>query len=157
MNELVKEYIEARQELINLVSKFQKEKRENVLFGNWTLKDIIAHLTGWAEHQTEVLQNLRKNKINKRIENIQAYNRQSVAKRKVINLNETYEEFIKITDSLISEYMDLPKNLWKKTIWKNKKYTPEKYITIEIRHYRKTHGPQIQEFLKNHPPKIAGR
>jgi len=150
MNGYLEEYIESRKELIRVIRKFPINLREKAFLGEWSLKDIIAHLTGWAEHQAKVLRDLINCVHIEYVGNIQEFNEKSVAKRKDQTWRKIYAEFIKVTAELITLYGDLPKKLWKKKIWQDKKYTPEKYIKIEIRHYIKTHIPQIQQVINNY-------
>jgi len=58
-----------------------------------------------------------------------------VALRKKVSWEKVYQEFIKTTNSLIKAY-------------RNQKTIPKKLIDIEIRHYQKTHAPQIEKVLK---------
>lgn len=151
MNRLLKEFKTARKNLISCVNKLPKDKRGDILFNKWSLKDILIHLTGWARYQYITLRNFRMGRELISPQNLEfSINDSLVAEKRRSHWRSIYDGFIKVSDQLIAEYEDLPQRLWGKKIWKGEKTTLKEFIAIEIRHYRNTHGPQINKVLKQY-------
>lgn len=149
MKTKVDELKKAREGLVDLINGFPKKKREAILFDKWSLKDILVHLTGWANYQIEALEKLKSGKEQEIVKNLKnSINDEFVKSKKKIDWDKVYQDFLAATDSLAKQYQSLPKQLWGKRFYKNKKTTPKEFIDIEIRHYNNTHGPQIKKFLK---------
>lgn len=149
MNNLVQELIDARKSVIEAVEKVDKSKRAKVFVGEWALKDMLAHLTGWAKYQMEVIAAISKGQIPPEPGNIDGFNKKSTEERAKIMWARIYAEFVESGQKLVDAYKGVKNKDWKKLLWKNKKTTLEKFIDIEIRHYKKTHLPQILELLKD--------
>lgn len=150
MKKLIKEFEEAKQDLIKIINSFPEEKREKTLFDKWSLKNLLSHLTGWGNYQISTLKQFKRGAepiVPKSLKS--SINDVFVSKRSPWSWNKVYDEFLRISQDLIDEYRGLPGKLWKKEIWKNKKTTPQEFIKIEINHYRKTHGHQIKRILKS--------
>jgi hypothetical protein len=45
MNELLCQFINVRDEFLETVQRFPAPRRSEVLFGEWSIKEVIAHLT----------------------------------------------------------------------------------------------------------------
>lgn len=134
--------------LIETVDCFPKEKRELILFDQWSLKDILVHLTGWAKYQIKTLKEVQKGKLAETLPNLKSLiNENLVAKRKKSSWERIYQEFLMASQKLVKEYRQLPNQFWQKKVYKNKATTVADFIQIEIKHYQKTHGPQIEKAL----------
>lgn len=152
VNNLIKEFKEARADLIDTVKQFPKDKKEEVLFDKWSLKDILVHLTGWGLHQIDTLRKFQKGKRIITPDNLKAsINEDRVAKGKNVDWDTVFKQFINIGEELVLEYDSLPSSLWDRRIWATKEITPKECIQIEINHYKSTHGPQIKKVLKSFP------
>jgi hypothetical protein len=148
MNKLVKELDDARVAVTEAVSKIAKDKREAVLLGDWSLKDIVAHLSGWAKYQLEVIDAIAGSRVLPEPGNIDKFNKQSTEARTKLSWDKVYTEFLEVSQKLVNEYKKVKDDQWTKSLWKNKKTTLEKFINIEVRHYKNTHLPQILKLLK---------
>lgn len=150
MNKQIIDYQKARFSFIKLIDRFPKTKREELLFDEWSLKDMLVHLIGWAEHQIEIIRYIKQAKtVPDDVGGLKnSINTNLVAKRRGEGWSKVYKTFLNIGDELEKEYSGLTPELWKKEIWTGKGYTPCSYFQIEINHYQKTHGPQIQKVLK---------
>lgn len=148
MKDLVDEYKQVRLEFIQIISKFPENKREEVLFDKWSLKDIIAHLSGWTDHQIDVFRDLKIGKIPESPGLVKNYNDEQVNKRSKWSFEKVLEEFLSSTDKLIKEFENLPKSLLDKKIWPDKRFTPKIYFEFELEHYTKVHLPQIKKKLE---------
>lgn len=149
MNKLTKDLQIVVGAFIDLVEKFPISKREEIFLENWNLKDILVHLTGWANYQKKILEQFKKDKSLTSQNNLKdLINGQMVAKNKNTKWEIVFKNFKKSTNELITEYTALPEKHWIKKIFEDKDITPEDFIKIEIKHYRETHGLQVMEFIK---------
>lgn len=149
MTILINQLKEARENLIKIVDEFPEKERETIFFGQWSLKDILSHLIGWANHQIDILGKLKRNEgieLPKNLKN--SINIDFVSAKRKVNWGKIYQEFVNVSKNLIQKYESLPNRLWKKKFHKDRKTTPEDFIDIEIRHYNNTHGPQIKKALR---------
>lgn len=139
MNQLVNDLARAREELLETIEKIDQKKAVKVILGEWSLKDIVAHLTGWAEYQIAVLKAIKSGNLPPDCGSVQGYNEQSTSSRKNLPWGKVYEEYKEKGQQLVDEYKSLPDELWTKSV--------EKLIKIETRHYAETHLPQIKQIL----------
>ncbi len=147
---MVSNFKNAREKLMKTVNKFPKHRREEKLFDDWSLKDILIHLTGWAAHQTETLKTFKQGRTKTAPSNLKAsINEVLVSNHQTTGFETVHLNFVSQTDELITEYESLPKSSWNKKIWADKDTTPKDYIQIEINHYKNTHGPKIEQALKD--------
>ena len=149
MGNLVKDFGKARKDFIILIDSFPNEKREFILFDKWSLKNIIAHLSGWAKYQTKTLKILEKRgkqEIPKGMKT--SINEDFVSQREKWSWEKVYQEFLDLTGELIKKYENLPKEVWPDRIYNGGRVTAKDFIKIEIKHYSKTHGPQIKKVLR---------
>ena len=64
MKELIRNFIVVRGNFIKTLEEIPEEKRDEVLFGEWSLKDVVSHIIGWDEFFVEILRSLRsKNRV----------------------------------------------------------------------------------------------
>ena len=147
MNELISDLENSRTELLSVIDRVPENKRNTWFLGTWSLKDIVAHLTGWSEHQIATLKSISMGEIPLRPTNSKDFNASSTKSKENQSWEQTYTEFIKSSSELISEYKKLPEDFWDKQIWPDRSMTPKEYIKLEITHYFKEHLPQIKKFL----------
>jgi len=142
---IITEYKEARDKLVKVVESLKGSNED--IAGTWDLKNVIAHLTGWAEYQISVLEDIIHNKLPQKWGDIDIFNKKSVSKRVNYSLDKVINEYLQVTDKLIESYGKIPAEIWDKPIWKDLKATPTKLLNIEIRHILKTHLPQMLEHV----------
>ncbi len=147
MKNLIDQFKQARNDFLKIANQISSDKREIVCAGDWTAKDILSHLIGWADFQNTVLKNVLEGKQPENLSNVSEYNESSVKKRRTQFWNKIVSELIKSTNYLINQYQKLPEDLWNKPIWKDKKTTPVKLIKIETRHYQGEHLEQIKKLF----------
>jgi len=148
MRGLIEELKNSRLSLIRAVDNFPKHRREEILFNKWSLKDVMAHVSGWDIATIDLLKKIKKGKTPEWIGSIYEFNKRSVEKRKKWNWQKVYKEFVRVGKEIIEEYGNVPEELWEKKVWKNRSFTPKKFIKIDIRHYRDEHLPQIMRFVR---------
>lgn len=141
---LIRELKDARKQITEALNGVPKNKTQILVCGEWVLKDLLSHLSGWAEYQIRVLQLFKKGQESEECGRISDFNRLSVNKRRNKSFHEVKSEFERLSALLIQEYESLTEKQWKMPLRHDKKITPQKFINIEIRHYTKTHLPQIK-------------
>ena len=141
------ELASARMSVINAVQEVNKTKREQKLLGDWSLKDLIAHLTGGADYKLRVLTAVKNGRTPPEWGKIDDFNHASTLQRKRLAWEKVFSEFQEVSQKLIDAYKKVPDADWNKPLWKGKKTTLGKIIDIETRHYSKTHLPQILKLL----------
>lgn len=133
-----------------LISKAPPEKRYNVLFGEWNLKDTVAHLSGWCNHQLECFEAMEKRREPVWRKNIDDYNDQQVELRRKKGWDKVFNELTSLTSKLLRKYKGLSGMQWKYKFWKGRNFTPERHLDIELRHWSKGHLPEIERALHDH-------
>lgn len=139
------QFIKARQEITTVISKFPPKKRLLPLFDKWTLKDVIAHLSGWDLFTLEAIKALKAGKVPVRGPSINEFNKRSVSKREDWAWNKIYEEFTGLGSQLTLELSNVPESLWGKKIWPNRGLTLEKLLKVDIDHYLNDHLREIEK------------
>ena len=56
MDQPVAEFAGVRAELLAALRQFPAKNRNDILFGEWSLKDVTAHLAGWDRYFTDILE-----------------------------------------------------------------------------------------------------
>lgn len=148
MQERIEEFKKARLNLLRAIDNFPKDKREEILFGKWNLKDTVAHISGWDLITIKTLRSVKKSKSLNWVGSVYEFNKNSLEKRKKWSWQKVYKEFVKLGGEITKEYEGVPEKLWNKRIWKNRSFTPQKFLEIDIRHYRDEHMPQIVKATK---------
>ncbi len=154
MRPLIKQFSDARSSITDVIGQFPKNQRGGKLFGEWSLKDILVHLTGWANFQMSTLYQLKTGKkLSTEHNPKREINDDFVRHHGDIPWSQVYQNFLTATEGLAKEYEGLPEALWNTKIWSDKETTPKEFIQLEINHYKNTHGPQMKLVLvkmKNH-------
>lgn len=145
---LLQEFKKLYKETKEIIDAFPLEKREKILFGRWSLKDIVAHLNHWAEHDLMCFKALKEGKEPYWMPDVDDYNAEGVEIRKNKSWKDVYNEFNSLLGQVINEYETLPNDLWKKKFWKNRKFTPLKFLKVDIDHYKSEHLPRLRKYIK---------
>ncbi|MCL4384374.1 ClbS/DfsB family four-helix bundle protein [Patescibacteria group bacterium] len=139
-----KELLKLRQELITSIDQFADNEKK--IFDQWSLKDIIAHLSGWNLITLTALHNLKLGTLTPWGKGVQEINKENVQSRLSKTWQEVRQEFIESSQKLLSEYETLSDDLSTKFLYRNKRYTPLKFLQIDIDHYRE-HLYKIKSYL----------
>lgn len=146
MSELIESARQWFYELKRLLDVLPEEMREDKLFPKWSLKDLVAHLTGWAVHDLEFLTALERGEEPYWEPNIGEFNARSVEARKSRSWEEVYEEFVTSYLRLLEIYQALPAPLWKRRFRHDQPLSPEENLQEDIKHFEE-HLAQIREVL----------
>jgi uncharacterized damage-inducible protein DinB len=131
----ITDFIKAQKKLLDTVRKFPKEKTDLIFYGNWTIKEVIGHISAWDKYFTRVLKNLSKNIESDYWGNINEFNEKEVTKRKGWSLNKLIKELTESGNEFVKVYTNLSKALLNIKIWDKRKYTPQDILKIQIHHY----------------------
>lgn len=146
MDELLSQFIEVRDELIETLHRFPAPSRSVVLFGDWNLKDVVAHLTGWDRYFIDILDSLQAGEEPPYWGSMTKFNEASVQKRKETSWEVVLGEFVASGDEFIHRYNQLPAGYWDVRFWKGRSYTPVRILEVNIHHYG-SHLPQVKRKL----------
>ncbi|MFS8130872.1 MAG: hypothetical protein ACMG57_02745 [Candidatus Dojkabacteria bacterium] len=138
-------------ELLSAVDNFPADKREKVLFIEWSLKDLLAHFSGWNLITIEDLKLLKQGRTNEikpwfPDEEIDDFNAKHVNTRKDLLWEVVYSEFLKTLNDLYLEYRNLTTQ-WESQLGPNPT-TPFESIKVDIEHIGKTHLADIQKIAE---------
>jgi uncharacterized damage-inducible protein DinB len=148
MDKLISDFKNSRNKLIEAVNEYPVDKREDKLFGEWNLKDVVVHFAAWDSFFTQMLKLHKQNKTVPYWEDINKFNDKEVGKKRSWSWDKVYNEFIQSGDEFIKEYSKIPKNLLKKLFWTGRAYTPEKILKVNIHHYQKAQYIEILKLLR---------
>lgn len=124
---------------------FPKHKRKEKIFGDWNLKEVLAHYSAWNIYFTKALDFLVSGNEPPYWESIKRFNKKEVIKRQGWSWKKVHDEFVRSGKDFVKVYSQLPKRYWNKPFWLKRSYTPLKFININIYHYQKTQFPQIKK------------
>lgn len=153
MNQPISRFHEVRSRVLQAMQRFPARSRNDVLFGEWSLKDVVAHLTGWDQYFTSILRCLETGEKAPFWGNMADFNKASVEKRRALPWKAVYDEFVAAGDEFIRHYGQLSEATADTRFWKGKPYTPAKIVEINIHHYAKSHLPEIERRLAS----VAGQ
>jgi hypothetical protein len=148
MKELVSRFAQVRSDLLETVKDFPADRVEEVVFGKWDLKSVLAHVAGWDSYFTEIVRLMRAGEKIPYWGNIDKYNEASVEKRKGRTFDQVYDEFVRAGEAFIWEYGDLEKGLWNKRFWEQGSSTPAWVVEINVEHYE-SHMEKIKKKLSD--------
>lgn len=149
--QLIAKFKDLHKELIGLVDQVPSGDREKVLFDRWSLKDSLAHLIAWNNLDAKRMIELNEGKLFEWIEDWDEFNEIEVSKRKNLNWDEIYKDFVDSGERLVSAYQLLEDEMW------DKKFGPENNITAakDLQGMIDHEEEHINE-LKNYLQKISG-
>lgn len=100
-NDLIKQLKNARKRLLKAVKKLPEDEK---ILGEWTKKEILAHIAGWYEDGVDGTQKiLRGEKLNSFRMSVNRYNRLSLEKRKNKTVRQIINEMNKLHDIWIKQ------------------------------------------------------
>ena len=148
MDQLIQDFKTVRTEFIEALEKFPANKVEERLFGEWNLKDVVAHFVGWDKEFTEALQAFRRGEKHEYWGKIYEFNDKVVFASKNTSWLEIFKQFKASGEEFINSFANLRNDLLSIKIWKDKIYTPKRILEINIHHYQKAQLVQIVKLLK---------
>ncbi len=128
------------------------------IYANWTVKELLAHLTGWDDVTIEALHaHGRGEPVSTTVSTgIDAYNARTVSSRESLNLKQTIDEWRATRQALIQALHDLPDEKFNQALtfpW-GETGTVAYLIEIFVEH-EEYHGGHLAEWLRNPDEIIA--
>jgi hypothetical protein len=136
------------QKITSLLEEFPKDRHQDILFDQWSLKDIVAHLSNWMVHDISCLKALTEGKEPYWEQDVDDFNAKGVALRKDKTWDEVFNEFLTLRDTLIRLYENIPQDLWDKPIWKDKGETANRFLDEDIAHWEGEHLGDFKEKMQ---------
>lgn len=136
--------------LQSVIDKFPSDKRDEVLFDQWSLKDILAHFSGWnllTISELTLLHNGFKTDSWIAGEETDEFNEQSVNERKSRLWDEIYSEFYNTQSLLLLKYKELSEEDWNSQFGPSEEDTPVSSIETDIKHIGHDHLVEIEAIL----------
>ncbi len=139
MQDEINKFKRLREDMLILISKYPPSKRGKVLFGKWSLKDVLAHLNTWMVHDIDCLKSLKEGREPYWEPDVDDFNKRGVEQRKGLSWDDVFIEFGNLSDNLTRLYEALPSDLWKKEVWKGSNQTGERFLRENIDHWQNEH------------------
>jgi hypothetical protein len=150
--QLCMELCDAIEEFTIYILTVPEQLREIPIIGHWSLKDVLAHYTGWNISTIRDAQAaLAGDYENIRWipdEEIDSFNEESVSARRNLDYSIVYNEFLESCTTLINLYTSLDEEGWNTSLLPNDLNTTLiESLKIDIEHYKETHLPEIKEAI----------
>lgn len=153
MNKLIDEFRQVREQFISIVDKFPTDRREEILFDQWNLKQVLINMARWDNCLADNLVFLKEGQQPPFYGKVNDFNQKSQEIGRSWSWDKAYNEFISGGKRLIKEHEFLPENLWEAKFWPDKNSTPTKFFQIVIKHYLHDHLPLVKRWLIVRPRK----
>jgi len=147
-NKKLLEFKEIALILEGLIIKFPINKREEIVFDKWSLKNVVSHLNHWMKHDIDCLEATTKGVVPYWEPDVEEFNRKGVEARKNNSWEEVYSEFAKLKTELIELYGSISPELQNKKIWLDSNHTPIRFLEDDIKHWRDEHIKGLNNFYK---------
>lgn len=148
MKEKIDEFIALRDQTKKLITDFPAESRLLTLFDQWSLKDIVAHLSNWMFHDIECLQSFLSGVEPYWEPDVNGFNLKGILVRKNMSWNEAFDEFMDLGKKLEKIYKNFPEHRWDELIWKKHSETARKFIDEDIAHLKDEHLGDLKQKLE---------
>lgn len=145
--ELIQKYKEARADFIRAITQFPTEKREEVLFGEWSLKQLFTHLNGWDLFLTKAIKNLKADSKEIFPDTAEGLNETTLSNHKNSNWDDIYKEFEDSGMNLFKELENLSEEDWSKALWSNNGMSTKDFLGILTGHINDEHLPLVKKFI----------
>lgn len=147
-NNKISRFEEISDRLEDLILQFPDQKREEIVFDRWSLKNVVSHLNHWMIHDIDCLTSLQNGKVPHWEEDVEMFNSKGVEKRSELSWDTVFSEFRLLRERLISLYSSLDSKLLDKKIWPDKRETPRKFLDEDINHWQNEHVIALENYLK---------
>lgn len=134
-------------QLINAVEAFPKDKVDDILFDQWSLKNSISHIIGWNLLRIKEINAFLNNEPIIKINNFQELNEVFVDERKDKSWDEVFKEFESSCHKLVISFKSIPEDLMDKKVWEDSSMTPGKWLDIDTKHLRGEHLAQLNDYM----------
>lgn len=150
--ELIADLIETRRKIIGIASSFSPTEQDQVFLGIWSIKDLLAHLTGWLEANHKAVKAIRSGKLPRfyayQDRNWQTYNARLVGNHKRESLAELVSALQVSHPKLIDSIQTIPAEQFEQDYgvrFRGYKVTIARLLQAELKG-EKVHYTQMEMF-----------
>jgi hypothetical protein len=145
---------EARQKLLNAVSKISDEDQDVIFLGVWSIRDLLAHLIGWDHTNIDAIKSVMQNQVpafyQYRDRDWQTYNAMLVKKYKRGSIRKLLTTTNNSHDKLIRFLRTIPPEVFNKDFgvrFRGYKVTIQRLVEADTKDVQIHYG-QITAFFK---------
>ncbi|MCA9382595.1 DinB family protein [Candidatus Dojkabacteria bacterium] len=131
----VEDFKKVRMELLEFVQDLTPAQKNSKAFDKWTLKEVLAHMSGWDLQNVEDLDEMLQSRETPWIPNFDEYNNHSVAEAEDLSFSEVYQNFLESGAVFIETYKNLPAEVVAIHLWHGHDHTPISLLEENISHY----------------------
>lgn len=135
-----------------LISRFPDDSINYVLFGDWSIQEVVKHLSGWNIQRISEIESVRDGyKVFCLIERIDSseFNKIVLTQKRYYSWKNTKEEFKASNKELLSLYKSFPTDLLDIVCEHDREVTVVDYYNIDLMHLQNDHLVEIEKVLKN--------
>lgn len=156
--QLLDRLINARQEVIDLLPEAEEHKED--IYPGWTLKEMLAHMTGWDDANIASLRaHITGHEPGTPADRgIDEYNVSTVTTREPLDYEHIHREWQQTRTILMGILQDMPEEKFNEPLilpWGEKGTV--RYLVDIFVHHERTHAHDIAEWLKNPKQPLIGR
>jgi hypothetical protein len=148
---LIEELNKSRQLFYSVVDTINKIDRDMIIYPPWTIKHVLAHLTGWDDATTSSLRAHAsgQDQVTPAAEGIDFYNAHSVSTREGLDYDHTYREWQLAREELKDAIRNIPPEKFDQKLiypWGHSG-TVSKLVAIMYDHEAE-HAEEIERLMK---------
>ncbi|RME71336.1 MAG: ClbS/DfsB family four-helix bundle protein [Chloroflexi bacterium] len=141
-----------RSELLKAIDGLSKREMTTIpIYGDWTIKDVLAHIVGWDERVIRTLPLMLENRADDIPDvEVEAYNRQSVAAWRdrplaevIARIHETHARIIHLLSQI--DHMEIDRRRQRK----NRTITIRSYVIDVMMEHERGHAAEIMQWRKS--------
>ncbi len=134
-DDVLKQFKQSRLDLLAAVKNFPTAKESRIFYGDWTIREVVGHISAWDIYFSDLLSNFSSGKQVEHWGNIFEFNKNAVTLCKNKTLKKLTDELEKSGKQFNLTYQNLPTKALEQKIFLKKKYTPKDILKIELDHY----------------------
>lgn len=144
---LLEKFKKIHQEYLELVDRFPTDRRKEVLFDKWSLKEVLSHMIAWNELDALRIETLKSGQAFDWVYDLDEFNEVEIKTRKDLSWEEIYNSFVESGFRLIKAYKSLPNKMWNMEFGPDNSITAAKDLRGMVEHYGEEHIPQLKKVM----------
>jgi hypothetical protein len=152
--DLIRRFVQVRQSLLDAASLLPPAKQDEVFLGDWSVKDLLAHLVGWDHTNAEAVQAILAGALPAFYEHYdrdwRTFNAQLVAEHKrhdftelLTSVENSHRELVELVETVPAEELSRDTGVR----FRGYKVTIARTLEAEVKD-EKVHHAQIEEFAR---------
>ena len=131
----LKTYKDARMEFLTVIQDFPADKRAERLFSDWSLRDILVHISAWEGYTVDVLDDVVAGNEPYYVEDSEEFNQNAVEEGKNTSWDDAQLDLLETGSIFIESYESMDDSLWDSQIWDKDKITLRDMLVTNTEHY----------------------